>query len=143
MSRVTVFNAPELSPPVGFVHATEANGWVFLAGQISTDASGKLLFPGDMAAQFRQAIQNVARALESAGSAPENVVKVTYFVTDMKAYRESLQAIGESYREAFGRHYPAASLLEVQGLFEAGALIEIECVAVGSGTSNRDPKDAA
>lgn len=141
MTLVTVFNSPELSLPVGFAHAAEAGGWVFLGGQISTDPSGKLLFPGDMAAQFRQAVRNVSKALESAGCYPENVLKVTYFVTDLEAYRGSLESIGDAYREVFGHHYPAASLLEVKGLFEPGAMVEIECIAAQSRTSHRDPPE--
>ncbi len=130
MPAVRLFNPPDLAPPIGFAHAGAANGWVWLGGQISSDASGTVLFPGDIAAQFRQAIRNLAIALHAAGSRPEDVIKLTYFVTDVAAYRAALKPIGVAYREVFGRHYPPTSLLEVKGLFEPAALIEIECVAV-------------
>lgn len=130
MPRVTLFNPSSLAPPIGFSHAAAADGWVYLGGQISSDETGAVLFPGDMAAQFRQAIQNVRAALEAAGCSPEGVVKLTYFVTDVAAYRAALKPIGASYREVFGRHYPASSLFGVQALFEPDAMIEIECVAV-------------
>jgi len=128
--EVRLFNPAELAPPRGFAHAAAAGGWVWLGGQISSDAAGTVLHPGDMAAQFRRAIRNVEIALRAAGCRPDGVVKLTYFVTDVAAYRAALRPIGQAYREIFGRHYPATSLFEVKGLFEPGALIEIECVAV-------------
>jgi enamine deaminase RidA (YjgF/YER057c/UK114 family) len=128
--RVKLINPKSLAPPIGFAHAAAAEGWVYLGGQISNDENGAVLFPGDMAAQFRQAMQNVRLALDAAGCAPADVVKLTYFVTDVGAYRAALKAIGTSYREVFGRHYPATSLFGVQALFEPDAMIEIECIAV-------------
>jgi enamine deaminase RidA (YjgF/YER057c/UK114 family) len=127
---IALLNPPGLAPPVGFAHVAIVQGFVWLGGQISSDASGKVLFAGDMAAQFRQAIQNVATALRAAGCRPEGAVKLTYFVTDLAAYRAALKPIGRAYREVFGRHYPASSLFEVKGLFEPEAMVEIECVAV-------------
>jgi enamine deaminase RidA (YjgF/YER057c/UK114 family) len=130
VQRVALFNPESLAPPVGFAHAAAAAGWVWLGGQTSSDQNGKVVFPGDMAAQFRQAMTNVVVALRTAGCRPEGVVKITYFVTDVTMYRAALQPIGEAYREVFGRHFPAASLVEVKGLFDPEAMIEIECVAV-------------
>jgi enamine deaminase RidA (YjgF/YER057c/UK114 family) len=129
---VRIFNPADLAPPIGFAHAGAAHGWVWLGGQISNDSTGKVLFAGDMSAQFRQALQNVVVALGAAGSRPEDVIKLTYFVTDIGAYRAALKPIGAAYRELFGRHYPPTSLFEVKGLFEPAAMIEIECVAVQS-----------
>jgi enamine deaminase RidA (YjgF/YER057c/UK114 family) len=127
---IKLINPPTLAPPVGYAHAAVAAGLVWLGGQISSDAQGRVLFPGDMAAQFGQAIRNVVVALEAAGCRPESVIKLTYFVTDVASYRSALTPIGEAYREVFGRHYPASTLIEVKGLFEPDAMIEIECVAV-------------
>ncbi len=101
-----------------------------LGGQTGTDASGRVTAPGDLVAQFAQAVRNVATALRAAGSEPARAVKLTYFVTDAAAYRANLEAIGAAYREVFGRHYPPASLFEVSGLFDPDALVEIECLAV-------------
>jgi enamine deaminase RidA (YjgF/YER057c/UK114 family) len=129
MPAVRLINPPSLAPAVGFAHAAACDGWVWLGGQISSDVAGNVLYPGDMASQFRQAIGNVRRALIASGCRPDGVVKLTYYVTDVRAYREALKPIGEAYREVMGRHYPAASLFEVGGLFESDALIEIECVA--------------
>ena len=127
---IHLFNPPDLAPPVGFAHAAAAGQLVVLGGQTGTGADGQLIAPGDLVAQFRQAIRNVATALRAAGSAPELVLKLTYFVTDVRVYRASLPEIGDAYREVFGHHYPATSLFQVSGLFDPDALIEIECVAV-------------
>ena len=127
---VRLINPGELSPPVGFSHVAEVDGWVWLGGQIASDETGRVLHAGDMAAQFERALSNVVTALRAAGCSSDNVVKLTYFVTDVAAYRQALKPIGESYRRLFGRHYPASSLFEVKGLFEPRAMIEIECVAV-------------
>lgn len=140
MTKVTLVNSPDLSTPVGFAHVSVAAGFVWVSGQISCDSSGTVLFPGDIAAQFRHAIRNVGAALESAGCKPTDVVKLTYFVTDVSAYRDARGSIGVAYREVFGRHYPASTLVEVKGLFEPEALVEIECIAVrGDSTLPQQP----
>jgi len=127
---VELFNPPELAPPVGFAHAAAAGELVVLGGQVGSDASGRVVAPGDITAQFTQAIRNVATALRAAGSTPERTVKLTYFVTDLAAYRANLKPIGAAYREVFGHHYPATSLFEVKGLFDPQAMVEIECLAL-------------
>ena len=127
---IELFNPPELAPPVGFAHAAAAGGLFVLGGQVGSDAQGRIVEPGDIAAQFARAIRNVAVALRAAGSAPERTIKLTYFVTDLAAYQANLRAIGLAYREVFGRHYPATSLFEVSGLFDPEALVEIECLAL-------------
>jgi enamine deaminase RidA (YjgF/YER057c/UK114 family) len=127
---VTLVNPGSLSPPVGFSHAATAAGWIFIGGQISSDRSGAVTSPGDMAGQFRRALENLMCVLDAAGGTPSRIVKITYYVTDVAAYREALKPIGEAYRELLGRHYPAASLFEVKGLFEPEAMIEIECIAL-------------
>jgi enamine deaminase RidA (YjgF/YER057c/UK114 family) len=130
LPSVRLVNPPTLAPPRGFAHAAVAAGWVFLGGQISSDASGRVLHAGDLSAQFTRAIGNVAIALEAAGCGPEDVVKLTYYVTDVDAYRAALDSIGAAYRAVFGRHYPATSLFEVKGLFEPDAMIEVEAIAL-------------
>lgn len=123
-------NPKELGPARGFSHATVAGGTVWLGGQIGSDATGTIPEPGDIVAQFARAINNVSIALRAAGSAPADTVKLTYYVTDVNAYKANLPAIGAAYREVFGRHYPATTLIEVRSLFDAQALVEIEAVAV-------------
>ena len=123
-------NPEDLGPARGFSHATVAGGLVWLGGQIGSDATGKVLEPGDIAAQYARAVRNVSIALSAVGSAPADVVKLTYYVTDLKAYKANLRAIGSAYREVFGHHYPASTLVEVKSLFDPDALIEVDAVAV-------------
>ncbi len=130
MPEIELFNPAELGPPVGFSHAAAAAGLVVLGGQIGCDSSGRILAPGDIAAQFARALRNVATALAAAGCTPRDTLKLTYFVTDRDAYKANLRPIGAAYREVFGRHFPATSLFEVKGLFDPAAMVEIECLAV-------------
>jgi enamine deaminase RidA (YjgF/YER057c/UK114 family) len=122
-------NLKELGPAQGFSHLTIAGGTVWLGGQIGSDATGKVPEPGDIVAQFTRAVRNVSIALRAAGSGPADTVKLTYYVTDLTAYKENLRAIGSAYREVFGHHYPASTLVEVRSLFHPDALVEIEAVA--------------
>ncbi len=123
-------NPEELAPARGFSHVTVAGDTVWLGGQIGSDATGTVVEPGDVVAQFARAIGNVSIALRAAGCSPSDTVKLTYYVTDLKLYRENLAAIGPAYREVFGRHYPASTLIEVTSLFDPAALVEVDAVAV-------------
>ena len=123
-------NPAELAPARGFSHATMAGDTVWLGGQIGSDVTGKVVERRDIVAQFARAVQNLAIALRAAGCGPEDTVKLTYYVTDLKVYRDNLTAIGVAYREVFGRHYPASTLIEVRSLFDPDALVEIDAVAV-------------
>jgi enamine deaminase RidA (YjgF/YER057c/UK114 family) len=123
-------NPGELAPARGFSHVTIAGNTVWVGGQIGSDQTGSVVEPGDVAAQFARAIRNVAIALKAAGCEPEDTVKLTYYVSDLEVYRNHLSAIGAAYREVFGRHYPASTLIEVRSLFDPNALVEIDAVAV-------------
>jgi len=123
-------NPPGLPPARGYSHVTIAGDTVWLGGQIGCDETGRVLEPLDLAAQFGRALRNVATALEAAGCRPQDVVKLTYYVTHVAGYRADLKPIGEHYRSVFGKHYPATTLVEVKGLFDPDAMVEIEAVAV-------------
>ncbi len=123
-------NPEALGPARGFSHATVAGDTVWTGGQIGSDATGKIVDRGDVAAQFGRAIRNLDIALRAAGCSPEDTVKLTYYVTDVADYRKSLGAIGAAYREVFGKHFPATTLVEVSSLFDPDALVEVEAVAV-------------
>jgi enamine deaminase RidA (YjgF/YER057c/UK114 family) len=130
MPDVRNVNPPGLPKPVGYSHATVAGELVFLGGQIGCDESGRVPNPGDMARQCELAFRNLQAALQGAGCTPESVVKLTYFVTDVGAYKAAAREIGAAYRSVFGKHYPASTLVEVKGLYEPAALFEVECVAL-------------
>ena len=123
-------NPIELGPAQGFSHATVAGDTVWTGGQIGADSTGNIPEPGDIVAQFVRAVHNVAIALRAAGTTPSDTVKLTYYVTDLKAYKDNLRAIGSAYRDVFGHHYPATTLVEVRTLFHPDALVEIEAVAI-------------
>jgi enamine deaminase RidA (YjgF/YER057c/UK114 family) len=123
-------NPPELAPARGFSHATVAGDTVWIGGQVGSDATGKIVEPRDIVSQYARAIHNVAIALRAAGCEPEDTVKLTYYVTDIEAYRDNRGAIGAAHREFFGSDFPASTLIEVSSLVDPDALIEIDAVAV-------------
>jgi enamine deaminase RidA (YjgF/YER057c/UK114 family) len=84
----------------------------------------------DFVSQARRALENIVAVLAEAGARPEHLVRLTWYVTDREEYLRSLEPLGEVYREVIGRHYPAMSVVEVKGLVEPGAKVEIEATAV-------------
>jgi enamine deaminase RidA (YjgF/YER057c/UK114 family) len=115
--------------PRGYANGIAAAGEsIFLAGQIGWDAQGRLA--ADLAAQVGQALSNVVALLAEASAGPQHLVRLTWFVTDLLAYREHQTAIGEAYRRVIGRHFPTMSVIGVSQLVEPAALVEIEATAV-------------
>jgi enamine deaminase RidA (YjgF/YER057c/UK114 family) len=100
-----------------------------IAGQIAWDKDARIVSP-DFAVQFLQALDNVIAVVREAGGGTEHLVKLLMFVTDLDGYRGATPAIGEGWRERFGKFYPAMSLVKVAGLLEPGAMVEIEGVAI-------------
>jgi enamine deaminase RidA (YjgF/YER057c/UK114 family) len=100
-----------------------------VAGQIGWDAAQRLVGP-DIVSQARQALANIVAILAVDGARPEHVVRLTWYVTDREAYLAAGAALGEAYRSEFGRHFPAMTAVQVSGLMEAGAVVEIEATAV-------------
>jgi enamine deaminase RidA (YjgF/YER057c/UK114 family) len=123
-------NPEELAPARGFSHATVAGDTAWVGGQVGSDASGRIVEPDDIVAQYGRAIHNVAVALRAAGFAPEDTVKLTYYVTDIQAYRDNRSALGAAYRKFCRTDYPASTLIEVRSLVDPSALVEIDAVAV-------------
>ena len=128
----TLFNPPALAKPSGYAHGVLVEGGrvLFLAGQTGMGPEGNSASPGDLVAQFAQALFNLRAVVEAAGGTMTDIVKLTLYVTDKAAYRANLKPIGEAYRSFFGRYYPAMTLVEVKGLFDDDALVEIEGIAV-------------
>jgi enamine deaminase RidA (YjgF/YER057c/UK114 family) len=127
-------NPPSLFQPVGFSHAFEARGGrlLFIAGQVARDGAGQVVGKGDLVAQFRQVCANIKAVLDQAGGAFTDVVKLTIYVLDVADYKRQTRAIGAVYREYFGRHYPAMTLVGARDLYDRddGCLIEIDGFAV-------------
>jgi enamine deaminase RidA (YjgF/YER057c/UK114 family) len=116
--------------PRGYSNGIEAKGrLVFVAGQIGWNKDGKFErddFPG----QFEQTLQNIAVVLAEAGAGPEHVVRLTWFITDKRAYLSQAKEVGEIYRRVMGRNFPTMSVVQVAALIEDKALLEIEATAV-------------
>ena len=127
-----IVNPPTLAPPRGFSHgvATRGGRLLFLAGQTGSDAEGRIAAADDLVAQFDQALANLLAVVEEAGGFPADVVKLNVFVRSRDEYVARLKPLGEAYRRRFGSHYPAMALLEISGLFQRDALVEIEGFAV-------------
>ena len=121
-----------LARPSGYSYGVVTDGGrlLHLAGQTGMDASGRIVHPGDIAAQFGLALENLRLVVASAGGEMSAIVKLTIFVTDKVAYRDNLERVGVRYRSVMGKHYPAMTLVEVKSLFDDAALVEIEGVAV-------------
>jgi len=135
MSRfIEPVNPNTLGPAVGFSHGFEARGGrtLFIAGQVAKDGKGAVVGKGDLVAQFRQVCENIQAVVTAAGGAMTDVVKLTIYVLDTPAYKAQLRPIGAVYREYFGKHFPAMTLVGARDLFDAaeGCLIEIEGVAI-------------
>lgn len=117
--------------PRGYANGTAASGRVvFTAGQIGWNPRSCEFETDDFAAQVGQALRNVAGVLAEAGARPEHVTRLTWYVTDRDAYLSAGRALGDAYREVFGRHYPAMAVVVVAALLEPRALVEIEATAV-------------
>jgi enamine deaminase RidA (YjgF/YER057c/UK114 family) len=118
------------APPKGYANGIAARGQlVFVAGQIGWNAAQKLEST-DLVAQARQALANIVAVLAEAGARPEHIVRMTWYVIDKREYRDAYRQLGAVYREVIGRHFPAMTAVEVNGLIEDGAKIEIEATAV-------------
>ena len=130
MTRFEIVNPEELGPPSGFNHGlvAPAGGRVlFVAGQTAPGA-------GDLVAQFAAALERALAVVRAAGGRPEHVGRLTVYVTDMAAYRAARPRLGEAWRAAMGKHYPAMALVEVRALVDPAAVVEIEATAVVPGT---------
>jgi enamine deaminase RidA (YjgF/YER057c/UK114 family) len=99
-------------------------------GKDGWQPENKDLVSPDFVEQFRQVLENIVALLVQAEAKPEHIVKLTWFITDKAVYFASLKALGGVYRDVIGKHFPAMSVIEVRGLVQPGAMIEIEATAV-------------
>jgi enamine deaminase RidA (YjgF/YER057c/UK114 family) len=121
---------PGWARPKGFANGIAATGrLVFIAGQVGWTGQGEWK-ERSFAGQFRQALQNIIAVLKEANGRPEHLVRLTWYVLDKKEYLASLREVGAAYRELMGRHYPAMAVVQVSGLVEDEARLEIEATAV-------------
>jgi enamine deaminase RidA (YjgF/YER057c/UK114 family) len=127
-----IVNPPGLAAPSGFAHAVVTRGGrtVWLAGQTALDADGRIVAPGDVVTQFRQALTNLLHALRAAGGEPDHLVTMTTYIVDVPDYRERARELGQVWRELVGPRYPAMAGIGVARLWDDDALVEVQGVAV-------------
>ena len=117
--------------PRGYANGVVAQGrLVVLAGQIGWNPATSAFETDDVAGQCQQALANVLALLTEAGATPQHLVRLTWFITDRAAYVAAQKELGRAYRELFGKHYPAMSVVVVAALMEERAKVEIEATAV-------------
>jgi enamine deaminase RidA (YjgF/YER057c/UK114 family) len=116
--------------PKGYANGVMASGrTVFVSGMVGWDAQCRFQ-TDDFAGQVRQALINIVAVLKEAGAGPEHIARMTWYVLDKKEYVAAYKEIGEAYREVIGRHFPAMTAVQVAGLVEDRARVEIEVTAV-------------
>jgi enamine deaminase RidA (YjgF/YER057c/UK114 family) len=116
--------------PKGYANGVVARGrQLYIAGMVGWDADQRF-HTDDFAGQVRQALSNVADVLRAAGGKPENIVRMTWYVTDKREYLAAGKAVGQAFRELIGQYDIAMTAVEVKALIEDRAKVEIEVTAV-------------
>jgi enamine deaminase RidA (YjgF/YER057c/UK114 family) len=133
--RLEVVNPASLGAPKGWNHgvlAPHGTRLLFVAGMAGW-SEGQPGEPPGFVEQFARALDQLLAVVREAGGEASQVARMTVYVTDLAEYRAARPALGGVWRERFGRHYPAMALLEVKGLVDLGAKVEIEATAVLAG----------
>lgn len=127
MPTHTLLDPEGLPTPIShYSNGVRAGDLIFVSGQVALDGAGRLVGPGDVVAQARQALENVKAVLAAGGASLDDVVKVTVFLADVED-RPRVNAVRQAY---FGANRPASTLVEVSRLALEGLLVEIEAIAV-------------
>ncbi len=114
----------------GYANGVAARGTqIFVGGQIGWNAQQQFE-SDDFIAQTAQTLRNVLAVLHEAGAGPEHMARMTWYVVDRVEYNARLKELGQVYREVMGRNFPAMSCVQVAGLMEERAKVEIEVTAV-------------
>lgn len=125
-----VVHPPDWPRPKGYANGVVARGnLVFVSGIVGWNAQREFT-SSEFVAQVRQALLNIVEILRQAKAKPEHIARMTWYVLDKNEYLAGMKEMGTVYREIIGRHYPAMTVVEVSGLMEASARVEIEVTAV-------------
>jgi enamine deaminase RidA (YjgF/YER057c/UK114 family) len=127
-----IVNPPEHGRPRGFSHGVLAPSGarlLFVAGQTAADDAGHIAAPS-FVAQFGTALEKVLQVVRAGGGDSRDIARMTIYVTDMAIYRASRSELGAIWKERMGAHYPAMALLEVAGLVDEGAMVEMQAEAL-------------
>ena len=122
---------PTWARPRGYANGIAASGTqtIYTGGLIGWDAD--CVFQStDFVDQVRTTLENIVAVLAEADAGPEHLVRLTWYITDKRAYQDNLKGIGAAYREVMGRNFPAMAVVEVAALMEDEAMVEIEATAV-------------
>jgi enamine deaminase RidA (YjgF/YER057c/UK114 family) len=127
---IETLQPPEWPRPKGYANGMSARGrMIFISGQVGWDDQGR--FNSDrLTDQVKQALTNIVRVLKQGRAEPRHLVRLTWYVMSREAYLREVRGIGAAYREVLGKHFPVMSVVEVSGLMEPRALVEIEATAV-------------
>jgi enamine deaminase RidA (YjgF/YER057c/UK114 family) len=127
---IQILQPPGWPRPKGYANGMSAYGrMIFISGQVGWDDQGR--FNSDrLTEQVKQALANIVRVLKEGRAEPHHLVRLTWYVLSRKDYLREVREIGAAYREVLGKHFPAMSVVEVSGLMEPRALVEIEATAV-------------
>jgi enamine deaminase RidA (YjgF/YER057c/UK114 family) len=130
MQMFDVLQPPGWAKPKGYANGIAARGkMIFIAGQIGWN--GQCEFESDdLVDQIRQTLENVVAVARAGGAEPEHIVSMTWFLLDRKEYSARLKEIGAAYRSVMGRRFPAMTALQISGLIEDRAKVEIQAIAV-------------
>ncbi|MFZ6732598.1 RidA family protein [Undibacterium sp. Ji42W] len=125
-----ILQPPGWARPRGYSNGISATGrTVCVSGMVGWDAQCTFQ-TDDFAGQVRQALQNIVEVLTEANAKPEHIVRMTWYVIDKKEYVGAYREVGEAYRDIIGRHYPTMTAVQVAGLIEDRARVEIEVTAI-------------
>lgn len=125
-----ILQPPDWAKPRGYSNGVVASGRiVFIAGQVGWDAQQQFHVT-DFVGQTRQALHNILAILAEAGGEPQHITRMVWYVVDKHEYMNCARELGAVYRELMGNHYPAMTAVEVSGLLEDAARVEIEAMAV-------------
>ncbi|MGI9203656.1 MAG: RidA family protein [Woeseiaceae bacterium] len=119
-------NPNGMTQPTAYSHLVKYGDLMFIAGQVALDDEGNVIGEGNMAAQYRQALENMKTVLASEGADFGDVVKITIFTTNIDEFREAASLRGEY----FGDNAPASTLVQIQQLARPVFLVEIEAIAI-------------
>jgi enamine deaminase RidA (YjgF/YER057c/UK114 family) len=128
----TFINPSSLGPPNGYSNGLLTDSGtrlLFIAGQIAWDENQKIV-SDDFVEQFDKALENVLTVVTAAGGEPVQIARLIIYVTNKTEYRERTKEVGERYRKHMGKHFPAMVLVQVAGLLDDAAKVEIEGIAV-------------
>ena len=127
---ITKIQPPGWAEPKGYANGVLARGaMIFVGGQIGWNARQQFE-TDDFVAQTRQALQNIVAVLKAGGAGPEHMARMTWYIVDRVEYNARLKEIGLVYRDVMGRNFPAMTCVQVAGLVEERAKIEIEVTAL-------------